>query len=211
MVDNNDITWEETEDPQACQSNRSVYKDFTRDPVRTPMQWDDTPLGGFCESCKTWLPVSPTFKDINVKKQTGDEKSTFALYKSLIALRKDKDVLKFGGLSTKVIGDNEVFAFERTIKDRPSIVTLLNLSKDNKTVNLADLLNAGDVTSKTKATVLISNNNSELKKGTVISNINSVTIGGYDGVVFEMSSAMKLATSALYLVAAFWVVVKFMF
>lgn len=211
MKDNNDITWEETEDPQACQSNSSIYKQFTRDPVRTPMQWDETPLGGFCESCKTWLPVHPSYTDINVKKQTGDDKSTFALYKNLIALRKDKDVLKFGGLSTKVIGDGDVFAFERTIKDRPSIVTLLNLSKDNKTVNLADLFNADDVSGKTKATVLISNNNSELKKDNSFSNINSITIGGYDGVVFEVSSAMRLATSALYVLAAFWVVVKFMF
>lgn len=211
MIDNNDITWEETEDPQACQSNRSVYKQFTRDPVRTPMQWDETPLGGFCESCKTWLPVHPSYTEINVKKQTGDDKSTFALYKNLIALRKEKDVLKFGGISTKVIGDGDVFAFERTIKDRPSIVTLLNLSKDSKTVNLADLLNADDVSGKTKATVLISNNNSELKKGNSFSNINSITIGGYDGVVFEVSSAMRLATSALYFLAAFWVVVKFMF
>ncbi|XP_070505146.1 maltase 2-like [Chironomus tepperi] len=209
MKDNNDITWEETEDPQACQSNSSIYKQFTRDPVRTPMQWDDTPLGGFCESCKTWLPVHPSYKDINVKKQTGDEQSTFALYKNLIALRKEKEVLKFGGLETKVVGGGDVFAFERTMAGKSTIVTLLNLSKDEKTVNLADLLHPDDFTGKTKATVLISNNNSKLKKSESFSNLNSLTIGGYDGVVFEVSGAMRVATSALYVLAAFWVVVKY--
>ena len=205
------ISFNDTVDQLAINMGPDNYWAVDRDPARTPMQWDDSPLGGFCESCKTWLPVHPSYTDINVKKQTGDETSTFALYKNLIALRKEKEVLKFGGVSTKVIADGDVFAFERTIKDRASIVTLLNLSKDNKTVNLADLFNADDVSGKTKATVLISNNKSELKKGNSFSNINSITIGGYDGVVFEVSSAMRLATSALYLVAAFWVAVKFVF
>lgn len=38
MTNNNDITWEETDDRSACQTNRSVYHLYSRDPVRTPFQ-----------------------------------------------------------------------------------------------------------------------------------------------------------------------------
>jgi hypothetical protein len=38
MTDNRDITWAETDDPNACQSNETVYQLYSRDPVRTPFQ-----------------------------------------------------------------------------------------------------------------------------------------------------------------------------
>lgn len=208
MINNNEITWEETEDPWALQSNETHYKEFSRDPVRTPMQWDDSSFGGFCESCnKTWLPVQANYTQINVKNQLNDTKSTLALYKNLIQLKKDKEVLKLGGVETKVLGD-QVFAFQRTYKDRPTIAVLINIGT-KKTINLGDLFDEADKSSKTKATVLISNSKSELQKGAVISNINSISLGDYDAVVFEMSSAMTLAKGAFYVVAAFWVVFKF--
>lgn len=42
MVDNLDINWEQTKDPAACNTNPEIYHKFTRDPVRTPYQWDDS-------------------------------------------------------------------------------------------------------------------------------------------------------------------------
>lgn len=38
MTDNRDITWGETDDPAACQTNETVYQLYSRDPVRTPFQ-----------------------------------------------------------------------------------------------------------------------------------------------------------------------------
>lgn len=38
MTDNRDITWAETDDPAACQTNETVYQLYSRDPVRTPFQ-----------------------------------------------------------------------------------------------------------------------------------------------------------------------------
>lgn len=212
MADNYDITWEQTEDPQACQSNRSIYMQYSRDPVRTPMQWDDTNQGGFCASCnETWLPVHENYRDVNVKKQIDDPNSTLSLYKNLIQLRKDKDVLKFGGISTGVLDDDDqVFAFERTVKDHPTIAFVMNLGGE-KTIDLRNLFKEGDVSSKTIATVLIANNKSKFKKDDVVKDLKSITLGEYDAVVFEMSSAMRLATSALYAVAAFWIALKIFF
>lgn len=38
MTDNREISWDETDDPAACQTNKTVYQLYTRDPVRTPFQ-----------------------------------------------------------------------------------------------------------------------------------------------------------------------------
>lgn len=40
MVNKNDISWEDTQDPQACNAGKEKYQSRSRDPVRTPFQWD---------------------------------------------------------------------------------------------------------------------------------------------------------------------------
>lgn len=40
------ISWEETVDPQGCNTNENDYEAASRDPARTPFQWDDTNLAG---------------------------------------------------------------------------------------------------------------------------------------------------------------------
>lgn len=40
MIDKTDITWEETQDPSACNAGKEKYQSRSRDPVRTPFQWN---------------------------------------------------------------------------------------------------------------------------------------------------------------------------
>ena len=47
MEDKLDISWEDTQDPQACNTDPDSYKSHTRDPNRTPFQWDDTMNAGY--------------------------------------------------------------------------------------------------------------------------------------------------------------------
>jgi len=46
MVDKRDISWEDTQDPQACNAGKEQYANLSRDPERTPFQWDATKNAG---------------------------------------------------------------------------------------------------------------------------------------------------------------------
>ena len=45
-MENAFLTWEETVDPQARNTDPQRYAEFSRDPERTPLQWDNTKNAG---------------------------------------------------------------------------------------------------------------------------------------------------------------------
>lgn len=46
MVDKRDISWEDTQDPQGCNAGQAQFESVSRDPERTPFQWDATKNAG---------------------------------------------------------------------------------------------------------------------------------------------------------------------
>lgn len=207
MTDNYDISFEESDDPQARQTNESVYMLFSRDPVRTPFQWDDSAFAGFTASNtqRTWLPVHANYPEVNLKKQKEAEKSTFKLYQKLIQMRKDLNVLHIGGLETKVISPS-LFGFMRTLRGEHTIAVFINLGGAVKT-SLKDLMDEEEFQDNMKAKVLIVNNHSTLEIGSMVDVLN-IELGTYDAVVLEVSSGVKLTVSLLLIVCTF---VKFIF
>lgn len=89
------LSWNDTVDPAACNSNPTIYEHFSRDPERTPFQWNDEKNAGFSTADKTWLPVAKNYMDVNVKKQEQSEKSYLKNYMQLQNLRREK-TLQFG-------------------------------------------------------------------------------------------------------------------
>lgn len=86
----------------------------SRDNARTPMQWEDSPHGGFTAGTP-WFTVNPNYKEINAAAQMGDDDSIFWYYKKLIALRHEKKVIVYGDFALWM-GDSEaVFAYTRTL------------------------------------------------------------------------------------------------
>ncbi|XP_014476925.1 PREDICTED: alpha-glucosidase-like [Dinoponera quadriceps] len=82
------ISWEDTKDPQGCNAGKDHYETASRDPERTPFQWDDTTSAGFSTNPKTWLPINKNYKTVNLAAEKAQSNSYYALYKAVSDLRK---------------------------------------------------------------------------------------------------------------------------
>jgi alpha-glucosidase len=83
-----------------------------RDPARTPMQWDASPGGGFTTG-DPWLPLNPETRRVNVAAQRQDATSILALYRRLIAVRRESTALRRGGYRPLEGTPDGVFAYLR--------------------------------------------------------------------------------------------------
>lgn len=138
MLDHRDITWAETLDPQGCNAGEENYKWASRDPQRTPYQWDDSTNAGFSSSEKTWLPMHPDYRTNNLAQQKTATKSFYKFYKQLAALRK-QEVFVNGDFRTHAF-DDKVFVFRRTYGNQV-FYGLINFGAEKFTV---DLMEFGD-------------------------------------------------------------------
>lgn len=135
------ISWKDTQDPQACRTNPDAYDDFSRDPARTPMQWDSSTNAGFSSASETWLPLAKNYSECNVKLQETQENSHLKVFRKLIALRQNP-TLKYGGLQISAF-DKDVLVYGRQIENRSDadiFAVVLNLGTSEKIVNLNAVL-----------------------------------------------------------------------
>ncbi|XP_045612300.1 maltase A3 isoform X2 [Procambarus clarkii] len=128
------ISWEETKDPQGCRWGPDHYQEHSRDPARTPMQWNNTTLAGFTSANSTWLPVNPNYKTLNVKAQTQTKNSHLRVYKDLILLR-NEDVFSKGHLAFPVITE-QIFSFIRYLEGSEAYILVINTSQEDIEVDL---------------------------------------------------------------------------
>lgn len=134
MTNNMDITWAETVDPQACNNFEENYKGTSRDPSRTPFQWDATTNAGFSTSRDgTWLPVNQNYQELNLKAQKEAEKSTYKFYKELVQLRKT-DALIYGGFVSRAPAKN-VFMYKRSYL-KEHYVFIINMGGAEEVLNV---------------------------------------------------------------------------
>lgn len=134
MVDFREISWEDTVDPQACNGPREGYEWRSRDPQRTPFQWDDTTNAGFSTAEKTWLPMHPNYRKNNLKAQQAAPKSYYKFYKQVSELR-SSPILTHGNLRTFVFDDN-IYSHIRSFEGE-DIIVVVNWSSEWRTIDLS--------------------------------------------------------------------------
>ena len=96
---------------------------FSRDPCRTPMQWDDSPNAGFSEA-EPWLPISDDYAARNVTAQSADPTSMLNLYRRLLGYRRRNPALYGGSYQPLDAGDDECFVYLREADDERCLVAL---------------------------------------------------------------------------------------
>ncbi|KAI4501732.1 hypothetical protein M0802_003067 [Mischocyttarus mexicanus] len=126
MLDRN-FTYEETLDPAGCQAGPDRYHLSSRDPERTPYQWDNTMSAGFSTSNKTWLPVNSNYKTLNLALEKISPVSSYKVFKDMIALKK-KPIIERGSLEVILVTE-KILGVVRRIQG--SVVALLINFSDN--------------------------------------------------------------------------------
>ena len=147
----------------------------SRDPFRSPMQWDTGPNAGFCPpGVEPYLPLGQDWRRLNVELADADPRSMLALYRALTALRADHDALTVGDYRSIDVSTDGVFAYERRAGD-DRVVVALNLLGAAASVELGAL--------GTRAEVLVSTG---LDRTGEIS-LAPLALGGDEGLVLRVS------------------------
>jgi alpha-glucosidase len=146
MVNNDPKRKEDVKDPIG---KIGWPKEKGRDGERTPMQWNADTDAGFSVASKTWVPVAPDYKTVNVSAESKDRNSLLNYYKKLIRLRKRNVQLRDGDYIAIDESNQSVLSFLRKTADGKAAVVSLNFTAEAQTVHL-DLAPQGMKTTRAK-------------------------------------------------------------
>ena len=110
-----------------------VEHKIARDNARTPMQWNNKKNAGFTEG-KPWYKVNPNFTEINVESDKLSKKSIFRYYQQLITLRHKEDILIKGDYQELLEDDKNIFAYQRSWKNKSWLI-LVNMTEKDLSLN----------------------------------------------------------------------------
>ncbi|HEY3230107.1 MAG TPA: alpha-amylase family glycosyl hydrolase [Roseiflexaceae bacterium] len=109
---------------------------LSRDPERTPMQWDSGPNAGFTTGTP-WLPLADDYERANVATERDDPGSMLTLYRRLIALRRATPALEIGAYRP-LAATGDLVAYVREGAGRRFLIAL-NLGQQAQSLALSDL------------------------------------------------------------------------
>ncbi|WP_436232633.1 glycoside hydrolase family 13 protein [Actinacidiphila alni] len=134
LPDVTDLPDEVRQDPSFF---RAAGQDGFRDGCRVPIPWsgDEPPYGFGPAGGPSWLPQPKSWAALSVAAQTGDPASTLELYRSALAVRRQRQELGAGTAVTWLDAPEGVLAFRR---DAPGggFVCTVNLTSEPVRVRL---------------------------------------------------------------------------
>lgn len=110
-------------------------KEKGRDGERTPMQWNATTNAGFSDA-KPWLPVPPSYTQVNVADEERNPNSLLNWYKKLIALKKTNPAFTQGNNVMLDTANTRVLSWLRQAPSGEQVVVSTNFTAEPQTVNL---------------------------------------------------------------------------
>jgi glycosidase len=106
-----------------------------RDPVRTPMPWDESDQAGFT-TATPWLPLNADWPLRNVARMTEEPHSILTLYRRLLAARRAHSALSIGDFAL-LDSEGDVLAYRRQ-HGAERLVVALNLGGQPQRLVLPD-------------------------------------------------------------------------
>lgn len=128
------LPYNETVDPAGLRAGPDDYTLYSRDPARTPMQWNSKKNAGFSNANKTWLPAANNYKELNVAAQLAARKSHLKLFKTLTKYRKRR-ILAEGDFHMNVTESNLV-VYKRKVDKVGYVVVVLNFSNQPQSLSV---------------------------------------------------------------------------
>ncbi|HEX6798290.1 MAG TPA: alpha-amylase family glycosyl hydrolase [Ktedonobacterales bacterium] len=117
----------------------------SRDPERTPMQWDASPHAGF-SAAEPWLPVASDYRLVNVAAERDDPRSVLAFVRALLALRRASPALSLGSYHGLETPYEDVLAYVRTSPDGAQrMLVALNFASGQRMLDFSPLAASGIV------------------------------------------------------------------
>ncbi len=166
------IPFEEVQDPQGL---NMPDKNLSRDPARTPMQWDNSDQAGFTDG-QPWLRLNRNFARENVQAQKDNPYSMLSLYRRLIQLRQQEPSLMVGDY-LPAYSDQQVFSFVRHAKGDKRFLIVLNLSHRPCYVKPKNISPQGTIVLATDP---------DLEGNRIVDRIN---LGGDEGIIIQLEDA----------------------
>jgi alpha-glucosidase len=101
------------------------HPEKSRDPVRSPMQWDESANAGFCTPDVTpWLTVADDYQIYNVADEQGDPRSFLMFTRRLLELRRALPALTLGSYQTVEQENVTCFVYLRQYANQRCLVAL---------------------------------------------------------------------------------------
>ncbi|KAG4074473.1 hypothetical protein HA402_015762 [Bradysia odoriphaga] len=174
----------------------------SRDPNRTPMQWDGSVSAGFSTNSSTWLPVNNNYATINLERLKTLSRSSYHHYKELSSLRKEETIID-GDIRMKVLS-RTLFAFTRELPGHPTYLVIVNLDGSAVSVNLNNIF----LNIPNPLTVAASAELSRYRIGNEVQSTN-IQLDGFDALVFRAAySASSASVKTISLIVSVTVAIK---
>ncbi|GER92189.1 hypothetical protein KDW_63510 [Dictyobacter vulcani] len=108
----------------------------SRDPQRSPMQWNNEDSAGFCApGVVPWLPLAEDYQQCNVEVEQKEEHSHLLAVRTLLSLRRSIPALNIGTYESIELNSKECFGYVREHEGKRYLI-VLNFSDQEQSLSL---------------------------------------------------------------------------